>query len=345
MKIKEIDKNPKVESFEGKQLKFLNARDPIFGLYGVFFKDDSYRRIKKTINISKAVSELSNNTSGGRIRFKTNSRYICIKCKMPSISLPNMADVGSTGFDMNVEEKTSYTKIFQMPNNYNTCGYECLVDLVNNNDKYITINFPLYNTVNDLMIGVEESARVNKGKEYRYKEPIVFYGSSITQGMAASRPSSCYTNMISDRMNLDILNLGFSGSCKGEKEMAKYIAELEMKCFVFDYDHNALNSDVLRNTHKTFYEIIRQSHKLLPIIIMSKPDFFGSEEDIKRREAIKETYDFATNNGDKNVYFIDGEEFYTKYDRECCSVDRLHPNDLGMYAMYEVLRKKLEDIL
>lgn len=345
MKIYEIDENFKTESFEGKKIKFFDSKNDIFDLYGVFYDEDSYRRIPKDISISNGVDALANNTSGGRIRFKTNSRYICIKCKLPRYSLPIMADVGSTGFDMNVEEKTIYTKIFQMPYGYDSCGYDCLVDLKNNNDKYITINFPLYNTVNELFIGVDENAYIDKGKKYRYKEPIVFYGSSITQGAASSRPSSCYTNLISNKMNLDIINLGFSGSCKGEIEMAKYISGLKMKCLVIDYDHNASNSEELKNTHRKFYEYIREHNPTLPIVIVSRPDFYGSDEDEKRRDIIKETYTAAIKNNDKNVYFIDGEEFYTTYDRECCSIDRTHPNDLGMYAIYRRISIELEEIL
>lgn len=345
MKIYEIDENFKTESFEGKAIKFLDSKNDVFDLYGVFYADEGYRRIPKEVLISKGVDALADNTSGGRIRFKTNSRHICIKCKLPKYSLPNMTDVASTGFDMNVEEKTNYTKIFQMPYGYDSCGYDCLVDLKNSNDKYITINFPLYNTVNELLIGVDDNAYIDKGKKYRYKEPVVFYGSSITQGAASSRPSSCYTNLLSDRMNLDIINLGFSGSCKGEIEMAKYISSLKMKCLVIDYDHNASNSEELENTHKKFFEYIRKNNPDLPIVIVSRPDFFGTDEDIKRREVIRKTYDFAIRNNDKNVYFIDGEKFYEKYDRECCSVDRTHPNDLGMYAIYEIIRKQLEGII
>lgn len=40
-------------------------------------------------------------------------------------------------------------------------------------------------------------------------------------------------------------------------------------------------------------------------------------------------------NGDKNVYFIDGYSLFPDVARHDCTVDGCHPNDLGMYFMAE----------
>lgn len=346
MKICEIDRNFVVETSDGKNIKFYDSKNDIFDTYGVFYENDSYRRIPSKVKISKGVDELSCNTSGGRIRFKTNSRYVCIRCELPKYHLVNMSDIASTGFDMNIiENNAMYTKVFQMPYDYDYTGYESLVDLKNQNDKYITINFPLYNTVNKLQIGIEETAYVEKGKKYRNSKPVVFYGSSITQGALVSRPSNCYVNLLSNLMNIDVLNLGFSGSCKGELEMAKYISSLKMQCLVIDYDHNASNHEELEKTHLDFYKYIRNVDKDLPIILISKPDFNNTDEDIKRRQVILNTYNYARINDDLNVYFVDGKHLYDGYNRDLLTVDGTHPNDIGMYSIYEKIKVKLEEVL
>ena len=95
--------------------------------------------------------------------------------------------------------------------------------------------------------------------------PVVFYGSSITHGAAAGRPGNTYENFISQKYNLDYVNLGFAGQAKGEVNMAEYIAGLRMCAFVCDYDHNAPDADYLEKTHYRFYEIIRESILIYPI--------------------------------------------------------------------------------
>jgi hypothetical protein len=76
----------------------------------------------------------------------------------------------------------------------------------------------------------------------------------------------------------------------------------------------------------------------LPIIIISKPDF-DSDVDTngKRREIIYNTYKNAISSGDNSVYFIDGETLFGKEDRDSCTVDGCHPNDLGFMHMAEVI--------
>ena len=67
----------------------------------------------------------------------------------------------------------------------------------------------------------------------------------------------------------------------------------------------------------------------------------------RRRDIIKETYDKAVAAGDRHVYFIDGETLFGDRDREACTVDGCHPNDLGFHRMFEnvlpTLRKALAE--
>ena len=207
---------------------------------------------------------------------------------------------------------------------------------------------PLYGGVRDLLIGIEADATLTPAPDYKLECPVVYYGSSITQGGCASRPGMSYQAIISRRLGINHLNLGFSGSARGEDTIADYIAGLEMSAFVYDYDHNAPNPTHLELTHGPMFDKIRAAHPDIPIIMVSRP-IFGSEctdEQIERQEIIRASYDRAIANGDKNVYFVNGNDFFMKEMPDLYTVDFVHPNDLGHYymakAIFEVLAPAME---
>lgn len=76
--------------------------------------------------------------------------------------------------------------------------------------------------------------------------------------------------MVCRRNNIDFINLGFSGSEKGEDAIVDYMAGLEMSAFVCDYDHNAPDAEHLVATNYKMYEKIRKAHPNIPYIILSR---------------------------------------------------------------------------
>lgn len=71
--------------------------------------------------------------------------------------------------------------------------------------------------------------------------------------------------------------------------------------------------------------------------MMSRPQPRPSEDEKIRRDIVKNTYNNAIANGDKNVYFIDGEEMLKIFGGDSGTVDNCHPNDLGFMCMAEAL--------
>ena len=97
---------------------------------------------------------------------------------------------------------------------------------------------------------------------------------------------------------------------------------------------------------ENFFKRIRQKNPNVPIVMITRPCAVYGDDEIARREVVKSTYDNAIKNGDKNVYFIDGESFFKDFeDRELCFIDTIHPNDLGFYKMAEVIEPIIKDIL
>lgn len=351
--IDSIDKNFAVNtSFDEKDIKMYDVRKPPFKVYGLnnYKEEKVFKRIPDAVaaNTSEGVAQLYKNTAGGRVRFTTDSRYVAIKACMPFVcNMPHMPLTGTSGFDLYVDinGKDIFYKTFVPPIDMKD-GYESIVYFPDNQKRDITINFPLYNNVDDLYIGLQENSVLQERNEYNYPVPILYYGSSITQGGCASRPGNSYQAIISRRLDCDYINLGFSGSARGESAIAGYMAGLDISVFVCDYDHNAPDTEHLYKTHGALYEKFRSKNEKLPIVLISRPDFDNNFKDsVKRRDIIYNTYINAVKSGDDNVYFIDGQSLFKDEGRDSCTVDGCHPNDLGFMRMADTIGAVLHKLI
>lgn len=351
--ISKIDKNFAVKPVEvGKDTVFFNVLEEPFKVYGLILpenEDDVYRRIP--LSVAKATSEgvvpLSHHTAGGRVKFRTNSPYVIIRSNQPVVGkMPHFAFTGSIGFDMYKKENGVdwYVNTFVPPIDVSK-GYESKKETGINKETDITIHFPLYSRVQSLEIGLKAGCTLKPAKGYKYDVPVVYYGSSITQGGCASRPGMAYQNIISREVDCDHVNLGFSGSAKAEEAIAEYIAGLKMSVFVYDYDYNAPNGEHLKKTHHRMYKIIRDKNPELPIIMVSAPNGRPDASVIYRRDIIKASYEQALNEGDKNVWFIDGGEMMKFPGGNEATVDNCHPTDLGFRRMADVIGAVVKEAL
>jgi len=343
MNIEKIDKNFKIDSKIIKaDIKFYDVKSEPFTVYGVLYENGKFRRMPESVakTVSDGVYRLHSNTAGGRVKFKTDSPYIAINTKMSNVGkMPHFALAGSSGFDLYISEK--YRASFVPPLDLSD-GYEGVIELGSRKMREITINFPLYSDVNELYIGLSENAKIEKTEGYKIDTPIVYYGSSITQGGCASRPGNAYEAIVSQKLSVDHINLGFSGNAKAEKEISDYICSLNMSLFVYDYDHNAPTTQHLEATHERMFKEIRRAKPNLPIIMMSRPKYILSSEEKKRLEIIKRTYENAKDSGDNNVYFIDGKSLM-KLCHDEGTVDACHPNDLGFFSMARAIIRVLKN--
>lgn len=343
--ISKIDSNFKIETNIAKDdIKFYEIDKEPFKLYGIFKENGKYRRMPETIakNVSEGVYALHTNTAGGRVRFVTDSNYVAIRACMGFVGKMSVfALTGSVGFDLYVDNE--FIKTFIPPFDIED-GYESIIEFDTNELRNITINFPLRSDVKDLYIGLQNSAIIAEAPSYVNKKPIVYYGSSITQGACASKPGMSYQAIISRMFNYDYVNLGFSGSAKAEDKIIEYIKKLDMSLFVYDYDYNAPSLEHLKNTHEKMFKAIRKENPNLPIIIMSRPKFKLKDVEIERRYIIETTYNNAVSSGDKNVYFIDGKKL-----TELCgndgNVDGTHPTDFGFVSIAKALSVVVHNIV
>ena len=343
--LEKVDKNFIVQTQIFKEdARYYDIAEAPFRVYGVFHENGMYRRMPEAVakSVNTGVYTLHTNTSGGRVRFITDSQYIGICAEMcDRTQASHCAFTGTAGFDLYVG--TQYERTFIPPIDLKG-GYESLAQFPDKEMREITIHFPLYADVKKLYVVLSEDAVIKEAAPYKNEKPIVYYGSSITQGGCASRPGMSYPAMLSRRFQYDFLNLGFSGSAMGEDSIANYIKALDMSVFVYDYDYNAAEITLLERTHERMFKIIRDANPTLPTIMMPRPKWRYGPWEQKRLEIIKRTYQNAINSGDKNVYFIENYELMALCEDDG-TVDACHPNDFGFASMANAVGDVLEKIL
>lgn len=340
----DIDKNFAIEKkIYRDEIIFRNAAE--LDVYGVEPIDGVYRRMKydDAQAISKMVALISTESAGGRVRFATDSPYVAIYVEYKSCAkVPNYSLTATTGFDLYSGER------------YMGC-YVPPLDTIENFESIIrfedhagmreyTLNFPVCSEVAELFIGVDEKCVITSASKYAIEKPIVFYGSSTTQGACASRPGNSYENMISRRLDCNYLNLAFWGNALGEAEMAEYIASLDMTAFVYDYDYNSPSAEHLEATHERMFKIIRERNPKLPIVIITAPRYYHDEEFKQRHDIIEKTYLNAVAQGDKAVRFISCRDIF-KDVKDVALADNIHPGDIGFSKIAEHVGNALKELL
>lgn len=346
------------ESRKDEGLVWYSPKEEPFHLAGLawFAADGAYYRMPKKPKrpLPEAVVALAAYTAGVQARFQTDSARISIRVTEPHVPVAyHIAATCQRGFDCYAgapgAQFYSRTARFD-PAQF---SYESpLFGSAGPGLRNFTINFPPYGGVTELSIGLDAGSRVLAPPPYAIDRPVVAYGTSITMGGCASRPGIAWTNILGRRLNIEVVNLGFSGSGKGEPEVAETIAEIpDPACFILDYEANAGGLERLRQTLPAFISILRERHRATPILVVSglacSPERFIEKEfqgRIERRDFQRGVVEGLRSAGDKHIFFQDGGELLGKHSDEC-TVDGQHPTDLGFMQIANGLEPTLRGIL
>jgi len=339
------------------ELKWFTPKEAPFKLAGFawFAKEQIYRRLpaKPASPLPQAVDSLANCTAGGQIRFQTDSKRVSVRVRLSGpANMCHMPSTGQCGFDCYIGPPRAQRYCGTAKYDHTQLSYECtLFERARTEMCNVTLNFPLYQGVEEVSVGLEPGSAVEPPLPFRGDGCVVAYGTSITQGGCACRPGMAYTNILSRRLNIEFVNLGFSGSGRGEPEVARTIAEVaNPACFILDYEANA-GGEVLFNTLPEFIRILRAAHRRVPILVVSRIAFAWDAYDegalrdrIRRRDFQRETVEDLRSKGDRQIFFHDGSEMLGA-DFDECTVDGVHPTDLGFIRMATALEPVVESIL
>ncbi|GIQ62630.1 hydrolase [Paenibacillus cisolokensis] len=304
--------------------------------------------------LPEAVDYLARHTAGGQIRFRTDSSRLAIRVRLAGPSdMYHMPATGQSGFDCYEEAEGALHYRSTARFGADEAEYEAvLIENGSGKMRTIVLNFPLYQGVEEVSVGLAPEAAIEAPPAYDRSGKIIVYGTSITQGACASRPGMCYTNVLSRRINMEFINLGFSGSGKGEPEVARNIAAIsDPACLVLDYEANSVSPELYAETLPQFIRIYRETHPEVPILVLSRILFANQLFDDKAREMQQkrkamqiELVRSLREAGDAHIRFFDGETLLRRHGQDC-TVDGIHPTDLGLMQMADGLEPVIREML
>ncbi len=304
--------------------------------------------------VNKAVWNLSQQSAGLSIAFYSNSPEIKIKYTVTGgRSMAHMPATGVSGVDLYATDRNGrsrwcaakYSLGDTLVYTYDGLTYE---DASNKGYEY-TLFLPLYNSVSFLEIGVKDNASISFIPVSEEK-PLVVYGTSIAQGACASRPGMAWINIINRTMEHPVVNLGFSGSGKLEKELFELLAETDAKLYIIDCMPNMISpadTAVIAERILTGIKTLRTRNQA-PVLLVEHSGYMN-EYTSDRAEAsykasnrqLRKAYNTLMQQ-EPDIYYLTKEEIGLSMD---AMVEGVHPSDLGMQQYADSYVNKIREIL
>ncbi len=329
-------------------IEWYNALD--IGLTGQFWKDldQPYDRLPARARgvVRNPVWSLGTNTAGMSVLFKTNSQNIHVKWIVRyGNSMWHMTNCGIRGLDLYMSDDGIWRYAGSgSPGSGKSYKREIIKGLDGDMHQFI-MNLPLYDGIDTLWIGVEEGSAMEAVKPFEGK-PIVIYGTSIQQGGCASRPGMAASNILSRKLNREVINLGFSGNGRMEMELAKLIAEIDASAYIFDCLPNLHSLDLIYPRYVDFIHYIREERPDIPIFLVETAttvkSAIVSDDKIqldRQNEELGKAFKTLKAEGVKKLYLITGDDLIGT-DGEG-TVDGVHYTDLGFIRYTDKISKAL----
>ena len=313
----------------------------VFPVYGKV-SDQTNTRYERLPSSLQTVSRdpvwyLGQHSAGLYVRFRSNSTSIHARWESTfNNTMTHMTDTGTKGLDLYTIVDGEWRHVCSAQPQGKTSERTIIANMDPVEREYM-LYLSLYDGVSSLEIGVDEGAFLEQPAVDRpsCEKPIVMYGTSILQGGCANRPGMAHTNIISRRLDREVINLGFSGNALLDMEIAELMASIEDPgLYVMDYAPNAF-ADMIDENGEKFFRVIRDAHPDVPVIFIEDVIFphtvFDKEilaEVTLKNEAQKRLFLKLKKAGEKNIYYIAAEGMIGG-DGEA-TVDAIHFTDLGM---------------
>jgi len=335
------------------QTDWIDALD--LGVEGQAWSDtaEPYDRLpaRAEETVRPPVWKLSRCATGLCLRFRSDAPEIRVRWALTSdqLEMPHMPATGVSGVDLYVEHEGAWRWLAvgqarRFPENTAR-----LVTGLEAAERNYLLYLPLYNGVSRLSIGVPRGSTITEGPAPKHPKPIVFYGTSITQGGCASRPGMCHTAILGRRLDHPIVNLGFSGNGTMDASISALLAELDPALFVIDCLPN-MNASQIRERLAPLVDTLREARPNTPILLVEDRTYQNAFlrrnaalRNDKSRAALREGYAALVARGVKGLHYLRGDALLG--DDGEATVDGSHPTDLGFLRQANVFEGELRKIL
>lgn len=348
--IEKLDPNFAVQE-PGKEVVWYDLLH--LGLEGQGWPDvkEAYDRLPARAEgvVRDAVWSLSRHSAGLCARFVTDSQKISARwcLRNANLAMPHMPATGVSGLDLYARTEEGWRWV---ANGRPNAATNELVLLPNGPDGFqeYLLYLPLYNGVEKVELGIEPGKTLGKAPN-RAKKPIIFYGTSITQGGCASRPGMAHPAIIGRWLDAPVINLGFSGNGKMDPEIGDLLVEVDPSVYIIDCCPN-MDAELIAERTAPLVKKLREARPKTPILLVESIEhqrgWFhertrkGSES---KNEALRTAYRGLIEEGVPGLHYL-GYEKLLGFDSEG-TVDGVHPTDLGFRRLAEAFEPVLRPLV
>ena len=306
--------------------------------------------IKAEKTVTKSVWGLSRHSAGMMVRFKTDANTIHAKWKVTSsrLGMPHMPPSGVSGLDLYARDAQGKWRWAAATLPAKQEMQVTLLRGIKPDQREYALYLPLYNGTESLAVGVPAGSNF-QGLAPRKARPLIFYGTSITQGACASRPGMAYPAILGRWLDMPVINIGFSGNGKMHEEVGDLLIEVNAAAYIIDCLPN-MNGAMVTKRCVPLVKQLREARADTPIVLVEDrrfpnswlvPDKSKFHDD--NHAALRKAYQDLKTAGVKNLYYLGGDALLG--DDAEGTTDGSHPNDLGFLRQAElfapVLRKAL----
>ncbi len=286
--------------------------------------------------VRDAVWNLSRHSAGMLTRFRTDATEIWVDYKVTSsrLDMPHMPATGVSGVDLYADDERGHSRWLSVSRPSQQTTNAKLISGIVAGPRDFTAYLPLYNGTEYLKIGVPMGASFEPISP-RTDKPILFYGTSITHGACASRPGMPHPAILGRRLGRPVINLGFSGNGRMEKEVGQFLCELDPAIYVIDCLPNMQGAEVAQRAEPLVRQL-RAARPATPILLVEDRTYANTPFIPERqnrhqasRQALRAAYDKLVAAGFEKLGYLEGEKLLGD-DRDD-TTDGSHPNDLGFY--------------
>ncbi len=290
--------------------------------------------------VTPAVWSLSRDSAGLMFRFRTDATtiYAHYKVTKAQLAMPHMPATGVSGLDLYARDADGRWRWVQVVRPATQEMKVRVAEGLDAGEREYALYLPLYNGVEFLSVGVPEGRKF-EGLRPRPK-PVVFYGTSITHGACASRPGMVHTGILGRRLDVPVVNLGFSGNGRMDKAVGDFLVRIDAAAYVIDCLPNMGAKDVAEKCVPLVKQL-RAARPDTPIILVEDRRNTDSWIIASRRKhhddnhaALKAAYEQLVKEGVKGLSYVPGDRLYG--DDAEGATDGSHASDLGFHRQADV---------